>query len=169
MLTHRQALATLIVGGLPAALAGCGGSDPGRFPLHPAGGQVLLQGKPLPGVQVTFRPASADEEAPVPMARTDQEGRFRLSTFLPGSTVASEGAPAGDYRVAISTPARSDSIDFARKDAPKVAPDLLRGRYADPGSSGLRASIRPGPNTLEPFDLGARGKPAAPASQASRD
>jgi hypothetical protein len=153
--SRRRSRAIVLAAGLSTGLCSCGGASSGPLTLHPAGGQVLFQGKPLPGVQVLFRPTGLDKDAPatVPMGRTDDEGKFRLASFVPGESRPSDGAPAGDYLVAISTPARSDSIDFTRKEAAKTGPDLLQRRFADPRTSGLKATIRPGPNALEPFDL----------------
>jgi hypothetical protein len=150
---RRRSLA--LVAGLSAGLCSCGGASPGQLTLHQASGQVLFQGKALPDVQVLFRPANLDKDAPatVPMGRTDSEGKFHLATFVPGESRPSDGAPAGEYLVAISTPARSDSIDFTRKEATKPVPDLIQRRFADPKTSGLKATIKPGPNALEPFDL----------------
>jgi hypothetical protein len=155
ILEPRRPLVVILIAGLSAGLCSCGGSGPGQLTLHQADGRVLFQGKPLPGVQVLFRPAGVDKDAPatVSTGRTDDEGKFRLATFVPGESRPSEGAPAGDYLVAISTPARTDSIDFTRKEAAKTGPDLLQRRFADPKTSGLKATIKPGPNALEPFDL----------------
>jgi len=138
-----------------AAIPSCGEDTKGRVALHPASGQVLFRGQPLADVQVVFRPAGPEKPglAPVPIGRTDPEGKFRLTTSVGDVGSLPEGAPAGDYLVGISTPRPSDSVDFLRKDAPKATPDVLRGRYADPGTSGLKATIKPRPNALEPFDL----------------
>jgi hypothetical protein len=153
--SRGRSLAVVLASGFSALLCSCGDAKTGQATLHPASGQVLFQGKPLAGVQVTFRPASLDTNAAdsVPMAQTDEAGKFRLATFLAGENRASDGAPAGDYIVAISTPMPSDSIGFLRADARKASPDVLKGRFANPQTSGLKATIKNGGNTFAPFDL----------------
>jgi len=153
--TRLRPLGSLWIAALSAAIPSCGGASEGVVPLHPASGRVLRQGKPLPDVQLVFRPAGLDQSAPspVPIGRSDPDGKFRLRTAVGEAGQLSDGAPAGDYLVGITTARPSDSIDLFRKDAPKVAPDLVQGRYADPKTSGLKATIKPGANALEPFDL----------------
>ena len=139
---------------LAATAPGCG--DPGpTVPLHPTTGQVLLRGKPLEGIQVSFRPVTAGEgrAAPVAVARTDREGKFRLVTAVGVEGRTLDGAPAGDYAVALAPPGRSDSRDFLNKDATRSTASPLGSAYADAKTSGLKATVKPGENTLEPFDL----------------
>ena len=150
------------------ASTGCGGPAP--VAVFPTTGRVLFQGKPLEGVQVTFRPVSAAggraATAPVAVAKTDQEGKFHLVTAVGANGLAVDGAPAGDYAVALAPPGRSDSRDFLRKDAAKSPAIPIGDRYADARTSGLKATIKPGTNTLEPFDLKESGI-AAPTAVSS--
>jgi hypothetical protein len=159
----------MLVALLAAAIPACGG-DPNQVALHPASGQVLYEGKALPDVQIIFRPAGADPTvvAAVPIGQTDSEGKFRLSTAVGEDGRLTDGAPEGDYLVGIVTPRRTDSVDILRKDGPKLTPDLLQGRFADPKTSGLKATIKPGENTLQPFDLKASGVVAAPVGSDGR-
>src|SRR5438046_3380213 len=91
----RLALRPLAV--LVFALAvGCGGAK--RPATVPAGGQVLVNGTPYPGVQVTFVPLSGvATETLRPSAFTDGEGKFRLSSYSSG-----DGAPEGEYAVLVA-------------------------------------------------------------------
>src|SRR2546423_1070374 len=76
--------------------AGCG--DAGRLPVHPAAGQVLLAGKPVPQALVVLHPeGDASPDAVRPQATADADGAFRLSTYETG-----DGAPAGTYRVTVA-------------------------------------------------------------------
>ena len=152
--SRHRLVRSLPVVALSWAIPACG-SDPNPIQLHPASGQVRFEGKPLPEVQVIFRPAGLDSTvpAPVPTAKTDLEGKFRLSTAVGEQGKLAEGAPAGDYLVGILTPRRSESINFLNKDGPKLTSDVLRGRFADPKTSDIKATIKAGENTLEPFDL----------------
>ena len=153
---------------LAAAAAGCGDSGP-TVPLHPTTGQVLLRGRPLEGVQVAFLPLSAGGglASPAAVAKTDQDGKFHLVTAAGADGRALDGAPAGEYAVALAPPGRSDSRDFLNKDAAKTASNPIGNRYADAKTSGLKATIKPGPNALDPFDLKESGVAAMPT--VSRD
>jgi hypothetical protein len=144
---------------VPALLltAGCGPTRPtGDVPVHPVKGQVLVDGKPLAGAQVTFHPA--DESKPGqdvarPTGQTDEEGRFRLMTYT-----RDDGAPAGSYLVSISGLARpqSEGSNVLESAGPLTKTDVLRGRYLDPRKSDLKAEVRVGDNTLPAFELKAR-------------
>ncbi len=125
----------------------CGEPSEKRAPLFPASGKVTFEGKPLPGAFVLLRKAAPDPDVPSPNAITGEDGSFVLTTYE-----NQDGAPAGDYVVTISTAPRPVEKRVSLKKAePHV--DLLKGKYADPKSSGLRATIKPGSNALEPFEL----------------
>ncbi len=129
-----------------AMAPGCGPAD-GRPRLYPASGRVTLGGKPLGGAFVLLRAATPVDTIPSPSAVTVEDGSFTLTTFETG-----DGAPEGDYLVAISTtPSRAEpGMDPGKG---KAAADVLKGKFADPKTSGLKATVRPGSNTLGPFDL----------------
>ena len=83
--------------------------------------------------------------------RTGSDGTFELMTY-----VGNDGAPAGDYLVGISSvPARTEGGIFqaAPGSITKGNPDVLRGRFAEPRSSGLKAKVEERDNQLDPFDL----------------
>jgi len=135
----------------------CNRSHSGR-PVFPVRGQVLLDGKPLPGVVVVFHPAGEwgpDEGRP--RAETDADGRFTVSTYGAG-----DGAPAGKYKVAVFElrPDEGETVthtDVIRPGTPRRAgPPAV---YANPDSSGLSAQVAEGPNELDPLRLksGPRG------------
>lgn len=122
-----------------ATLAGCGESTP---TVYPVGGQVIYRKKPLAEAVVTFHPKDATGR--LLSATTDAEGRFRLTT-----TVTNDGAPAGEYGVSVALrEKRKDGDDEVRNGR-----NLLPPRYADPKTSGLTATVKPGENTLHPFVL----------------
>jgi hypothetical protein len=142
---HRTILVGLLALGFGA---GCGGGSV-QQPTYAVSGRVMFAGKPVPGATVVFHPVDKtnfkwDER---PQAKTDDNGNFNLFTYKPG-----DGAPAGEYRVAVALlPAEAeDGADQVKrvKNAPKLPP-----QYADPNKSGLTATIKPESNTLEPFDL----------------
>src|SRR5262245_36435701 len=71
----------------------CGGGPK----LHPVRGKVLFQGKPTDGAVVVFHPTGADAAALKPSGTVGPDGTFSLSTHPHG-----DGAPAGDYVVAVT-------------------------------------------------------------------
>jgi hypothetical protein len=46
-----------------------------------------------------------------------------------------------------------DSADFLNKQFARTPPNPIGNRFANAQTSGLKATIKPGPNELEPFDL----------------
>ena len=99
----------------------------------------MVNGKPAVGAFVLFIPAleSANSPDPRPRATVGDDGSFRLSTYG-----TEDGAPAGDYLVTVTWP-----LD-GRDDE-----DKLRGRYAEPGRSKLKATVKEGPTEVPPFRL----------------
>jgi hypothetical protein len=108
---------------------------------------VNYQGKPLPGAFVLLRKEQPDPDVPSPNAITGEDGSFVLTTYE-----NKDGAPAGDYVVTISTAPRPVEKKVSLKKAEPYV-DLLKGKYADPKTSGLKVTIKGSSNTLEPFDL----------------
>ena len=123
---------------------GCADKD-GSFTAYPVSGQVFYQGKPTAGAKVLFFFASENlrgQRIPTPQATVDAEGNFQLGCYN-----KTDGAPAGEYKVAIVW--QEGSFD---PEGPEP-PDLLKGRYAYPQSSGLTATVVGGKNKLPPFQL----------------
>src|SRR5262249_23227621 len=113
--------------------------------LHPVRGQVFVAGKPAVGAVVVFHPVdSPAADAPKPSGRVTADGSFTLSTYVPG-----DGAPAGDYAVAIAWFGDGAQADPVTGERPmKLAP-----HYADPSTSRLSARIKDGPNAVPAFKL----------------
>lgn len=79
-------------------VAGCG-TD--KFPIAPVSGRVTFNGKPLPGAHVLFQPVAAGTEievGPESAGRTDNDGKFSLSTIAPER----KGASVGKNRVSVT-------------------------------------------------------------------
>jgi hypothetical protein len=81
----RCLAAAFLCAGVALTLAGCGRSG---IPVAPTEGVVLLDSKPVAGVSVVFRQAGLSMVA---SGKTDEEGRFQLSTY--GDF---DGAPVGE-------------------------------------------------------------------------
>jgi hypothetical protein len=113
--------------------------------LHPVRGRVLYLGQPTPGAIVVFHPVGNDDPAaPRPSGKVQEDGSFTLSTFKPG-----DGAPAGDYLVAIAWIDQNAQVDPAAEEKPNRLPSW----YADPRTSQLNAKVQKGNNDLPPFEL----------------
>jgi len=117
-------------------LAGCAQSN--RKPVFPVRGHVLFEGKPAAGATVFFVPVETDPDAIAPYGVTDENGAFTLTTYL-----TFDGAPAGDYIVTVRWPGPP------RRPEDETGPDRLRGRYDNPKTSKLRATVEKKPNQIE--------------------
>ncbi len=171
-----------LLAALLAALPACGPSE-FLHEVYPATGVVTYQGKPVAKAMVSFHPVDPktvaipeDREGPQvasPTTQTDDSGAFSLSTYY-----ADDGAPAGDYKVtviwaapvlAVATGVELSDDDLASgefdppsasqgredpREASSFGNDRLKGKYADPGTTPLKATITAeGPNRFEfPLD-----------------
>lgn len=151
-LTRRTA-GRLIVALLVLAVPACGGD--GNLKTYKASGQVLLDGKPVPGVTVVLHPVdkSRFKRDERPFGKTDEAGNFALTTYE-----SQDGAPDGEYQVAVAFeaggPADDDGSDQAvrgKKQGPK-----LPARYGYADKSGLTASVPAAPTALKPFELSSK-------------
>ena len=137
----------LAAGALVALVSGCGGDGPRLYPVK---GVVRINGEPAKDVNVVFTPVAPPEglDAPLsPAAVTGKDGSFRLMSFKPG-----DGAPAGDYLVTVIYPMNRFSKHLS-------GIDRLRGKFANPKTSGLTAKVELKSNDLPPFDLKAEVLP----------
>jgi len=126
-------------------LAGACSSQPteARKPVHPVRGKVLYKGQPAKGAFVLFAPLNEPAENPDPRPRgtVAEDGSFVLGTYE-----SEDGAPAGEYTVAITWEGG------VLPDGREEPPDKLLGRY-NVSNSRLRATVKEGPNELPPFQL----------------
>jgi hypothetical protein len=151
----RKCLPTVCLG-LLVFLTGCGDK---AVPLYPVTGQVMYQGKPAANAQVVFhdkRPADSIHNLPIPRARTDEQGKFQLSSYQPD-----DGAPAGEYAVTVMLasikPADlappGESQESADPEAAGVQVPVAGKQYMDPATSGLEAVVLEQENVIPPFEL----------------
>jgi hypothetical protein len=117
--------------------------------LHPVQGKVTVGDKPAAGAQVMFHAEGGDISSVPATGTAGLDGTFTLTT---GSKT---GAAAGRYVVTVvwPDPAKKPTEQQAMMGLAPDAPDLLGGRYASRQKSALRAEVKAGPNTLEPFDV----------------
>jgi hypothetical protein len=128
-----------------AVLAGACSSQPteARKPVHPVRGKVLYKGQPAKGAFVLLAPLKEPAENPDPRPRgtVGDDGTFVLGTYE-----REDGAPAGEYTVAITWEGG------VLPDGREEPTDKLHGRY-DLSNTRLKATVKEGPNELPPFQL----------------
>lgn len=131
-----------------SALSGCGAEKGSDLPrCYPVSGQVLIDGQPAVRAMVSFHSQTPcpDGKAYGGQTFTDDEGRFRMTTFAAG-----DGVPSGDYAVTVVA-------TWISKDGQDVGvPDLLKGQYANPEKSPLKVQVEKSPLELKPFELKAK-------------
>jgi hypothetical protein len=143
--TVRKLISLLVLVSFAGLCTSCGKKSGGKT-CFPVKGQVLFKDQPVAGALVVFEPTKPDPNWPSATGTTDEEGRFRLSTYD-----EEDGAPAGEYNVGIA----ADRGGFKRK-APlkkKADPDPLKGRFSNPKTSKIHARVEEKPNDLPPFNL----------------
>jgi hypothetical protein len=153
---------TVLVALLPI---GCGANG-----LAPVTGSVMYKGQPAKGATLHFRRdgETAEESANFPIGVVDEEGKFYLE--VPG---VGYGAPPGKYKVLVRwAPSREESVAApnesgkpkkSKKSVVRSAAEIRRDPNSDTDRLGFRyfkakepllfAEIKPGSNTLEPFEL----------------
>jgi len=131
---------------LPALLAiliasGCSSSEQ-RPPLYPVTGILTINDQPADGAIIVLHPADGkdfDTRQTRPRATVYPDGTFYVTTYQDA-----DGAPAGDYHLAIlwfDDPESSSTWD------------QLSGQFADPTKSQLKLSVQEGDNQIPPFEL----------------
>ncbi len=125
--------------GLVLTAAGCGGDEGIGMDTHPVVGQVKFKdGTPVENARVTFTAVGASH-ASVGKEGTDATGKYVLITG------GDDGAPAGEYTVTITGGGKS-----AGEGQPVVG--AVPAKYGN-ASAGLKATVKPGDNTIPPFEL----------------
>ncbi len=147
-------------------ISGCGGEK--IPPLFAVSGKVTYNGKAVPGATVMFFPPikpavkGKKDDAPTVAPRrlkgyTDDDGNYELSW----GEDHDEGVPAGSYKVAISSVEYEPGDD---EDKPQV--NKLPGKYANPETSGLTATVKDGGENTFDFKLDdSAGGPQPPQQQ----
>lgn len=124
-------------------LCSCGAS---RSKAVPVAGQVLIGEQPISNAVVIFHPINGKEDVVRPTGRTDEQGRFKLTTTKDG-----DGAPPGEYKVTITA---YQSTEQPGTDS--VIRNHLPDRYAKIETSNLTATVAAGKTEMQPFKLEGR-------------
>jgi len=141
-------------------LVGCRGEDgsAGRDPVYPVSGKVTYKGQPVAGADITFM---CEESSRSAFGRTDEQGRYRLSTFG-----ANDGAVAGKHAVAVMKVAATVTSQEKVPDTfspdyepptlltdstpPPPAKGEIPAKYSSTATSGLIVVVNPdSPNTID--------------------
>ena len=128
-------------------LSACSNGFDDHPPVYPVKGKVVVGGKPMKGGSIIFEYVGDDSDVlkgppgqPFRVTgKITNEGTFNLVAY-PGS----EGVPAGNYKVGISTSqGRSESNLFGRKleIEKKTRSAASHAEYADPKTSGLTTKV----------------------------
>jgi hypothetical protein len=117
-----------------AMLTGCGSDDGPK--LVPVSGQVTLDGKPVPGVGVSFRPDTSKGNKSVhePGGAADAEGKYELVA------AAKNGAEVGWYKVVIvpASPVPTGG------EMPTIGPPPFNTKYTDVTTTDLSIEVTGG-------------------------
>jgi hypothetical protein len=127
----------------------CGCSDTINQKTYPVTGEVRVDGKPFKGLTVVLRPIdkTSFKRQEIPQGISDENGKFSIHTYS-----STDGAPSGDYKVGI---ALMQPVDEEGGDQVKREPGqpLFPLKYADPETSGLKATVDKKPTELPAFEL----------------
>jgi hypothetical protein len=123
------------------SVCSCGRQSAGVHPVH---GLVFVAGQPAAGAIVVFHALhNSSIDAPRPSGRVAADGSFVLSTFAPG-----DGAPAGEYGVAVAWYGDAPPDPVTGQRAVKLAPG-----YGNRAVTPLRAVVRDRATDLPAFNL----------------
>jgi hypothetical protein len=151
--------------GLLTAMTGCG-KNPRSAEHVEVSGNVLFQGKPLPGGEVKFVAINGGFAA---TGIIDENGHYQIK------------APVGEVEIGVSNRmlrangglrggrGPQEAVSLREKKAGERKAQLVKGRwvnipsgYADPHTSGLKYTVEPGSQTYD-IKLTAKGPPPAGA------
>jgi hypothetical protein len=135
-----------------AVLAGCGHRGPETAPVS---GKVTYAGKPVADGTIMFWSAAGGTVA---TAKLGPDGSYRLATHpnLDGAVLGAQQVTiAIDFEELLAkTPGKEKELTALRGPVhPRVQiPGSLPLRYGERQTSGLKAEVKPGPNTID-FNL----------------
>lgn len=126
-----------------ASWIGCGPADE-RVPVYPVSGQINFNGKPLANALVVFHPQRpTDSRTPVAQGRTDDAGRFQLTSYE-----THDGAAAGDFAVTVQAfPLIKNGDSYT------PGPNFLPPKLAKPETTPFQVNVTAGTNDLPPLEL----------------
>ena len=142
--------APFLVFAFAAVALGCGS---GGKKLYPVTGKLTYQNRPAVGAMVIFHPkGDKTPQAIRPSGLVKEDGTY---TLFSGPGDEGKGASAGEYEVAVTwdAPPKGPAGGMGGGGEQKLTGDQLGGRYRDPATSGLKATINAGPTEIPAFEL----------------
>ena len=141
---------------IPAVVlaAGCSNSNNQAVTVQSVTGQVLYDGKPVAGVEVTLLPTDAPMVPQIPQnpyGVTGPDGKFTISTFAEG-----DGAAEGGYQILCHWPKTAPGVE-GEEEIDSSLDDRLLGWY-DAMHSRLSVRVKSGANDL-PIKLDRHSQP----------
>lgn len=122
---------------LSCAIVGCGSRVASPIPIN--GTVKTKDGQPCNSALVVLHPQESKRlNDPKPVATTDGEGRFKLTTFA-----ENDGATPGDYGVTIVWPGTGNKeaeLSLSSEGA-SVGADQLNGNYGDPAKPLIKVTV----------------------------
>jgi len=132
-----------------ACCLGCGEAQPeNQRVVFPASGRVTFRGEPIQDAYISLHPvAEPTDGLPVvlPRAKSAADGTFQLATYQTG-----DGAPIGEYKVAVSWEGPLEGLTESQRDQ---LTELLPVEYTHPAASGLTVRVDEGENSLQEIVL----------------
>jgi hypothetical protein len=125
-------------------VAGCGGPYDSKV-----SGKLTLDGSVVPAGTVAFLPLAS---GPPAYGRVDASGNYVIQT---GREL---GLPSGDYQIAVTATAPSQTTKTADGGPPRPGKPLTPAWYGNKDTSGLKYTVKKGSNTI---DLELNSKPPA--------
>lgn len=167
---HYRWWMSFVAAGILATVVGCSGG--GALDTAVVTGVVTLDGEPVEGATVMFRPVTEGQGAPA-TGTTDASGKYTLTTVAVGEAAGAAGAGAlpGEYYVGVSKTVSAaqaqqealmkayesgDSQAVAKlqsqtEKAPEVE-HVVPKKYNNPEASGITATVADGENDI-PLEL----------------
>lgn len=118
-------------------VVGCGSSEP--TPVPTKGVVKTKNGRPCDNALVVFHPIDQGHlNDPKPVATTNTEGEFVLTTFS-----VNDGALPGEYSVTVVWPGKDPKASKMSMtgEGGSVGADQLKGKYGDPSKPLLKATV----------------------------
>ena len=116
---------------------GCGSSEPA--PVSTKGIVKTKGGRPCDNALVVFHPLDQGRlNDPKPVATTNAEGQFVLTTFAPN-----DGALPGQYAVTVVWPGKDPKASkiSVSGEGGSVGADQLKGKFGNPSKPLLKATV----------------------------
>jgi hypothetical protein len=127
---------------LVTIVSGCDSPGPR---LAPVSGNLTQNGQPIVEAKIVLHPVEPQlTQLPLPMAITDESGRFAMTTLA-----SNDGALPGKYKVTVELRAPRKSGEETIRDGSHLLPQ----RYSNPATSDLVREVVAGENHWEPINL----------------